>query len=89
MAVIIFSIPPMSAGLKRVFLGAKYIIALERVRLRAKILKIVELLKSWVHIIKIISRVLLSGVFINSRFINKALKVLKGEGDSNKVIITV
>ena len=31
-------------------------------------------------------RVLLSGVFINSRFTNKALKVLKGEGDSNKVI---
>ena len=71
------------------FLGAKYIIILERVRLRAKILEIVELLKSWVRITKTIGRALLSGVFINSRFINKALKVLEGEGDSNKVIITV
>ena len=64
-------------------------IAPERVRLGAKILEIVKLLKSWVHITKIIGRALLSGVFTNSRFIDKALKVLEGEGDSNKVIITV
>ena len=49
----------------------------------------VELLKSWVRIIKITGRALLSGVFINSRFIDKALKVLEGEGDSDKVIIIV
>ena len=71
------------------FLGAKYTIILERVRLRAKILEIVELLKSWVRITKITGRALLSGVFINSRFINKALKVLEGEGNSDKVIIIV
>ena len=71
------------------FLGAKYTIILERVRLRAKILEIVELLKSWVRIIKTTSRALLSGVFINSRFIDKALKVLEGEGDSDKVIVIV
>ena len=54
-----------------------------------KILEIVELLKSWVCVIKITSRILLSGVFINSCFINKALKVLEGEGNSDKVIVTV
>ena len=64
-------------------------IAPERVRLGAKILEIIKLLKSWVCITKIIGRVLLSGVFINSHFIDKALKVLKEEGNSNKVIITV
>jgi hypothetical protein len=72
-----------------VFSGAKYIIALERVRLGAKMLEIVESLKSWVRITKTTGRAPLSGVFTNSRFIDKALKVLEGEGDSNKVIITV
>ena len=71
------------------FLGTKHIIALERVRLRVKMLKIVKLLKSWVCITKTIGRALLSGVFINNRFIDKALKVLEEEGDSNEVIITV
>ena len=71
------------------FSGAKYIITLERVRLKTKMLEIVELLKSWVRITKTTDRVLLSGVFINSHFINKVLKVLKGEGNSNEVIITV
>ena len=46
MAITIFSIPPMSAGLERVFSGIKHTIALKRVRLEAKILEIVELLKS-------------------------------------------
>ena len=54
-----------------------------------KILEIVELLKSWVCIIKITSRALLSGIFINSHFINKALKVLEGEGNSDEVIVIV
>ena len=89
MAVTIFSIPLISASLERVFLGAKYTIALERVRLGAKILEMVELLKSWVCITKTTSRAPLSGVFINSRFIDKALKILEGEGDSDKVIIIV
>jgi len=89
MAVTIFSIPLILAGPERVFLGAKYIIVPERVRLGAKMLEIVESLKSWVRIIKIIGRALLSGVFTNSRFMDKALKVLEGEGDSDKVIVTV
>jgi len=89
MAIIIFSIPPMSASLERVFLGAKHTIAPEKVRLGAKILEIAELLKSWVQITKATSRALLSGVFTNSHFIDEALKVLGGEGDSNKLIITV
>jgi len=72
-----------------VFLGAKHTIILERVRLRAKILEIVELLKSWVRITKIIGRAPLSSMFTNSRFIDKALKVLEGEGDSDKVIVIV
>ena len=59
---------------------------LKRVRLKVKILKMVKLLKSWVYILKIIDRVLLSGVFIKSCFINKALKVLKEEGNGNKII---
>ena len=49
-------------------------------------LEIAKLLKSQVYILKITGRALLSGIFINSHFIDKALKVLKGEGDSNKVI---
>ena len=71
------------------FLGIKHTIVLKRVRLRVKILEIVELLKSWVCIIKITSRALLSGIFINSHFINKALKVLEGEGNSDEVIVIV
>ena len=71
------------------FLVAKYTIVLERVRLRAKILEIAELLKSWVRITKATGRALLSGVFTNSYFIDKVLKVLGGEGDSDKLIITV
>ena len=58
----------------------------KRVRLKAKILKIIKLLKNWVYILKITGRVLLSGVFTKSRFINKALKVLEEKSDSNKVI---
>ena len=85
MAITVFSIPLMSAGLERVFSGAKHTIALERVRLGAKMLEIVELLKSWVCILKITGRAPLSGVFTNSRFINEALKVLEEEGDGNEV----
>ena len=59
---------------------------LKRVKLKVKILKIVELLKSQVYILKIIGRAPLSGVFAKSRFINKALKVLKEESDGNKVV---
>ena len=67
-------------------MGAKHIIVLKRVRLKVKILKIAESLKSWVCILKIIGRALLSGVFTKSCFINKALKILEEEGDGNKVV---
>ena len=89
MAIIIFSIPPMSANPERVFLGVKYTITPERVRLGAKILEMAELLKSWVRITKAIGRVPLSGVFANSRFMDEALKVLGGEGDSDELIVMV
>ena len=49
-------------------------------------LEITKLLKSQVYILKITGKVLLSGIFTNNRFINKVLKVLKEEGNSNKVI---
>jgi hypothetical protein len=86
MAITIFSIPPMSAGPERVFSGAKHTIAPERIRLGAKMLEMVESLKSWVRITKTTGRAPLSGVFTNSRFMDEALKVLEEEGDSDEVI---
>ena len=79
----------MLAALERVFLGAKYIITLERVRLGVKMLEIAELLKSWIRILKVTGRAPLSGVFSHSRFMDKALKVLEEEGNSDEVIVTV
>ena len=81
MAITIFSIPPMSAGPERVFSGAKHTIAPERVRLGAKMLEMTESLKSWVRITKTTGRAPLSGIFMNSHFMNEALKVLEGEGN--------
>jgi thymidine phosphorylase len=89
MAITIFSIPPMSAGPERVFSGAKHTIAPERVRIGAKMLEMAESLKSWVHISKTTGRAPLSGVFANSRFMDEALKVLEGEGDSDETMVTV
>ena len=89
MAITIFSIPLMSAGPERVFSGAKHTIAPERVRLGAKMLEMVESIKSWVRISKNTGRAPLSGVFTNSRFIDEALKVLEGDGDSGEVVLTV
>src|SRR6266480_3247041 len=62
-------------------------ITLERVRLRVKILEIAESLKSWVHILKVTGRALLSRIFINSHFMNEALKVLEQEGIKDKIVI--
>src|SRR6266480_7945192 len=87
MAITIFSIPLILAAPERVFSGAKHIIILERVRFRAKILEILESLKSWVHISKVIGRALLSRIFINSHFVNEALKVLEQEGIKDKIVI--
>jgi hypothetical protein len=52
-------------------------------------LKIVKLLKNWVRISKTTGRAPLNGVFANSRFMDKALKVLKGKDNSDKTIVTV
>ena len=52
-------------------------------------LEMVESIKSWVHISKNIGRAPLSGVFMNSRFMDKVLKVLEGDGDSGEVVLTV
>ena len=82
MAITIFSIPLMSASLEQVFLRAKHTIALERVRLRAKMLEMAKSLKSWVCISKATGKAPLSGVFTNSHFIDKALKVLE-EGNND------
>jgi hypothetical protein len=79
----------MSAGPERVFSGAKHTIAPERVRLGAKMLEMVESIKSWVRISKNTGRAPLSGVFMNSRFMDEALKVLEGDGDSGEVVLTV
>ncbi len=40
-------------------------------------LEMVESLKSWVHILKVTGRAPLSRIFINSYFVNEALKVLE------------
>ncbi len=87
MAITIFSIPPMSAALERVFLGAKHIIAPERVRLGVKMLEMVESLKSWVRISKVTGRAPLSRIFINSHFVNEALKVLEQEGIEDEIVV--
>ncbi len=87
MAITIFSIPLMSAALERVFSGAKHIITLERVRLGAKMLEIAESLKSWVRISKVTGRVPLSRIFINSHFVNEALKVLEQEGVKDEIVV--
>ncbi len=77
----------MSATLERVFSGAKHTIAPERVRLGAKMLEMVESLKSWVHILKVTGRVPLSRIFTNSHFVNEVLKVLEQEGIKDEIVI--
>jgi hypothetical protein len=95
MAITIFSIPPMSAGPERVFSGAKHTLAPERIRLGAKMIEMAECLKSWVLITKGRDHAPLSGVFLNSKFVNKAVEVMEEEAkalaegkavDRNKVI---
>ena len=86
MALTIFSIPPMSAGPERVFSGAKHTIGIERISLRAKMLEMAELLKSWVLIMAGRKHAPLSGVFANKYLLDKAIKVLKGGGDNDSTI---
>ena len=76
----------MSAGPERVFSGAKYIIGIERILLRAKMLEMAELLKSWVLIIAGRKHAPLRSVFANRYLLNKAIKVLEGGGDNDSTI---
>jgi hAT family C-terminal dimerisation region len=77
MAIIIFTIPPMSAGPERVFSGGKHTIAPERVRLGARMVEMAEYLKSWIGITPGRQQAPLSGVFANSRFVEEATKLLQ------------
>jgi len=77
MAIMIFTIPPMSAGPERVFSGAKHTIAPERVRLGARMVEMAECLKSWIGISPGRQQAPLSGVFANSRFVEEAVNLLQ------------
>ena len=52
-------------------------------------LEMTESLKSWVRISKTTGRAPLSCVFTNRRYIDKALKVLEGEGDTDEANVMV
>ena len=67
----------MSAGPERIFSGAKHTLAPERIRLGAKMIEMAECLKSWVLITKGRDHAPLSGVFLNSTSLSKAIKVLE------------
>lgn len=77
MAVMIFTIPPMSAGPERVFSGGKHTIAPERIRLGATIIEMTECLKSWINITPGRQQAPLSAVFVNSRFVDEAVNLLE------------
>ena len=77
MAITIFTIPPMSAGPERIFSGCKHTIAPERVRLGAAMVEMTECLKSWISITPGRQKAPLSGFFINSRFVDEAIGLLK------------
>ena len=47
MAINIYSIPPISAELERVFSGSKHIISDQRNSLKSKTIELLECLKSW------------------------------------------
>jgi hypothetical protein len=77
MAITIFTMPPMSAGPERVFSGGKHNIAPERIRLGATMAEMTECLKSWIGIMPGRQQAPLSGVFINSQFVDEAVKLLE------------
>ena len=49
MAITIFTILPMSAGLEQVFSSGKHTIAPQRMLLGAKVVEMTECLKSWIR----------------------------------------
>jgi hypothetical protein len=62
---------------EKVFSGAKHTIGVERIRLGAMMLEMVESLKSWVHIMPGRDYALLSGVFVNRDLLDEAIRVLE------------
>jgi hypothetical protein len=77
MAITIFTILLMSAGPERVFSGAKHTIGVERIRLGARMLEMVELWKSWIRITLGRTHAPLSGVFVNRHLLDEAIQVLE------------
>jgi hypothetical protein len=77
MAMMIFTIPPMSAGPERVFSGGKHTIAPERIRLGTTMVEMAECLKSWIGITPGRQQAPLSGVFADSRFVEEAIDLLQ------------
>src|SRR5256885_2360731 len=77
MAITIFTVPAMSAGPERVFSGARHTIAWERTRLSARMVEMMECLKSWVRIPLGKKHSLLSGVFRDSLAVEEAAKILE------------
>jgi hypothetical protein len=85
MAITIFTIPPMSAGPERIFSGTKHTIGIERLRLGPKMLEMIELLKSWVHIPQGQDHAPLSGVFLKERLLQEAMQVVEDSGDMIRI----
>jgi len=70
----------MSTGPARVFSGSKDTLGIERISLGAKMLEMTESLKSWVCITPGRQHAPLSGVFVQSRFIEEVIEVLQHGG---------
>jgi hypothetical protein len=67
----------MSAGLERVFSGARHTIAPKRIRLGAGIVEITEYLKSWIQISEGRQQAPLSGAFQENQALTEAIKCLE------------
>ena len=81
----------MSAGPEHIFSGTKHTIGIERLRLGPKMLEMIELLKSWVHIPQGRDHAPLSGVFLKERLLQEVMQIVKdGRGiiriNSNNVL---
>ena len=67
----------MSAGLERIFLSIKYIIGIKTVLLLARMIKITELLKSWIYTPQGRTSAVLAGVFRKRKVINNAIAIVE------------
>ena len=71
----------MSAGPERIFSSIKHIIWIKRLCLGLKMLEIIELLKSWVHILQGQDYAPLSSIFLKERLLQEAMQVVKDSRD--------